>query len=220
MNLIKKLPRLFWLNILWIIGCIPVITIGVSTCAAYAVTLRIVDDDEEVKSMRGIAARFFKSYKQDFLQGIFILLFTTACGSLGYFLTDLARESGFNLIKIALLAGYALLAFVFNLYAYPLIARYSNTFANTLRNSLALFLQYINSSLKTLGIVVVELVILYLSRYFYFAGFIILPSIVFYTVSVTAKDIFVRLENPQPVEEEATPESEETETDADPEVED
>lgn len=218
MNLIKKLPRLFWLNILWIIGCIPVITIGVSTCAAYAVTLRIVDDDEEVKSMRGIAARFFKSYKQDFLQGIFILLFTTACGSLGYFLTDLARESGFNLIKIALLAGYALLAFVFNLYAYPLIARYSNTFANTLRNSLALFLQYINSSLKTLGIVVVELVILYLSRYFYFAGFIILPSIVFYTVSVTAKDIFVRLENPQPVEE-AAPESEETETDADPEVE-
>ena len=219
MNLIKKLPRLFWLNILWIIGCIPVITIGVSTCAAYAVTLRIVDDDDEVKSMRGIAARFFKSYKQDFLQGIFILLFTTACGSLGYFLTDLARESGFNLIKIALLAGYALLAFVFNLYAYPLIARYSNTFANTLRNSLALFLQYINSSLKTLGIVVVELVILYLSRYFYFAGFIILPSIVFYTVSVTAKDIFVRLENPQPVEEVA-PESEETETDADPEVED
>lgn len=219
MNLIKRLPRLFWLNILWIIGCIPVITIGVSTCAAYAVTLRIVDDDEEVKSMRGIAARFFKSYKQDFLQGIFILLFTTACGSLGYFLTDLARESGFNLIKIALLAGYALLAFVFNLYAYPLIARYSNTFANTLRNSLALFLQYINSSLKTLGIVVVELVILYLSRYFYFAGFIILPSIVFYTVSVTAKDIFVRLENPQPVEEEAAPESEETETDADPEVE-
>lgn len=218
MNLIKRLPRLFWLNILWIIGCIPVITIGVSTCAAYAVTLRIVDDDEEVKSMRGIAARFFKSYKQDFLQGIFILLFTTACGSLGYFLTDLARESGFNLIKIALLAGYALLAFVFNLYAYPLIARYSNTFANTLRNSLALFLQYINSSLKTLGIVVVELVILYLSRYFYFAGFIILPSIVFYTVSVTAKDIFVRLENPQPVEE-AAPESEETETDADPEVE-
>lgn len=215
MNLIKKIPRLFWLNILWIIGCIPVITIGVSTCAAYAVTLRIVDDDEEVKSMRGIAARFFKSYKQDFLQGIFILLFTTACGSLGYFLTDLARESGFNLIKIALLAGYALLAFVFNLYAYPLIARYSNTFANTLRNSLALFLQYINSSLKTLGIVVVELVILYLSRYFYFAGFIILPSIVFYTVSVTAKDIFVRLENPQPVEEVA-PESEETETDADP----
>jgi hypothetical protein len=63
MNLIKKLPRLFFVNILWLIGCIPLITIGVSTCAAYAVTLRLADEDEEVQSLRGIAARFFKAYK-------------------------------------------------------------------------------------------------------------------------------------------------------------
>ena len=202
MNLIKKLPRLFCVNILWLIGCIPLITIGVSTCAAYAVTLRLADDDEEVQNLRGIAARFFKAYKQDLLQGILILIFTVACGAGGYFIFRAFQESGFNIIKIAVLAGYALLAFVFNMYSYPLIARYSNTFVNTLRNSVALFLQYVNSSLKTLGIVVVELVILYLTRYAFFAGFVILPAVIFYTVSVTVKDIFVKLENPAPVEEE------------------
>ena len=204
MNLIKKLPRLFWLNILWLIGCIPVITIGVSTCAAYAVTLRLADDDEEVKSYGGIARRFFKAYKQDILQGILILIFTLACGAGGYFIFKAFQDSGFSLIKIALFAGYVLLAFVFNMYAYPLIARYSNTFLNTLKNSLALFLQYVNSNLKTLGIVLVELVLLYFTRYAFFAGFVILPSLIFYTVSLTAKDIFVRLENPAPVEEENT----------------
>ena len=192
MNLIKKLPRLFCVNILWLIGCIPLITIGVSTCAAYAVILRLADDDEEVQSLRGIAARFFKAYKQDLLQGILILIFTVACGAGGYFIFRAFQESGFNIIKIAVLAGYALLAFVFNMYSYPLIARYSNTFVNTLRNSVALFLQYVNSS---------ELVILYLTRYAFFAGFVILPALIFYTVSLTAKDIFVRLENPAPVEE-------------------
>lgn len=201
MNLIKKLPRLFWLNILWLIGCIPVITIGVSTCAAYAVTLRLADDDEEVISMRGIAARFFKAYKQDLLQGILILIFTVACGVGGYFIFKAFQDSGFNIIKIAVFAGYVLLAFVFNMYSYPLIARYSNTFVNTLRNSVALFLQYVNSSLKTLVIVVVELVVLYLTRYAFFAGFVILPVVIFYTVSLTVKDIFVKLENPAPVEE-------------------
>lgn len=204
MNLIKKLPRLFWLNILWLLGCLPVITIGASTCAAYAVTLRLADDDEEVLSFAGIARRFFKAYKQDLLQGIFILIFTAACAVGGYFIFKAFQDSGFNLIKIAVLAGYVLLAFVFNMYAYPLIARYSNTFVNTLRNSVALFLQYVNSSLKTLGIVLVELAILYLTRYAFFAGFVILPSLIFYTVSLTAKDIFVRLENPAPVEEENT----------------
>lgn len=204
MNLIKKLPHLFWLNILWLIGCIPVVTAGASTCAAYAVTLRLADDDEEVSSFGGIARRFFKAYKQDLLQGILILIFTVACGAGGYFIFKAFQESGFNIIKIAVLAGYALLAFVFNMYSYPLIARYSNTFVNTLRNSVALFLQYVNSSLKTLGIVVAELVILYLTRYAFFAGFVIFPSLIFYTVSLTVKDIFVRLENPTPVEEENT----------------
>ena len=204
MNLIKKLPRLFWLNILWLIGCIPVVTAGASTCAAYAVTLRLADDDEEVSSFGGIARRFFKAYKQDLLQGILILIFTVACGAGGYIIFKAFQESGFNIIKIAVLAGYALLAFVFNMYSYPLIARYSNTFVNTLRNSVALFLQYVNSSLKTLGIVVVELVVLYFTRYAFFAGFVILPAVIFYTVSLTVKDIFVRLENPAPVEEENT----------------
>ena len=205
MDMIKKLLRLFWLNILWIIGCIPVITIGVSTCAAYAVTLRLADDDdEEVQSCGGIARRFFKAYKQDLLQGIMILIFTVVTFGLGGYFIYLAWDSGLNIIKIGLLAGYFLVVLVFNFYSYPLIARYSNSFANTLRNSVALFAQYANSSLKTLGIVIAELVILYLTRYAFFAGFVILPAVIFYTVSVTVKDIFVRLENPAPVEGENT----------------
>ncbi len=209
MNLIKKLPRLFWLNILWIIGCIPVITIGVSTCAAYAVALRLVDDDEEVKSAGGIARRFFKAYKQDLLQGIMILIFTAACGALGYYLINLAIESGMNIIKIAALAGYILVACVFNLYAYPLISRYSNTFVNTLKNSVAVFFLNLKANFRTLGIVIVELIVLYLSRYAYFIGFIILPAVVFYTVSYTARDIFWRMENPAPAESEENSETSE-----------
>ena len=204
MNLIKKLPRLFWLNILWLLGCIPLVTAGASTCAAYAVALRLADDDEEVSSFGGIARRFFKAYRQDLLQGILILIFTVVTFGLGGYFIYLAWDSGLNIIKIGLLAGYFLVVLVFNFYSYPLIARYSNSFANTLRNSVALFAQYANSSLKTLGIVVAELVVLYFTRYAFFAGFVILPAVIFYTVSLTAKDIFVRLENPAAVKEENT----------------
>ncbi len=209
MDIIKKFLRLFWLNILWIIGCIPVITIGVSTCAAYAVTLRLADDDEEVQSCGGIARRFFKAYKQDLLQGIMILIFTVACGALGYFLINLARESGLNIIKIAALAGYILVACVFNFYAYPLIARYSNSFVNTLRNSVAVFFLNMKDSFKTLGIVIIELVLLYFSKYACYVGFVIIPALVFYTVSLTAKDIFLHMENPAPAETEENSETSE-----------
>jgi hypothetical protein len=43
--------------------------------------------------------------------------------------------------------------------------------------------------------------LIYLSKYIYYAGILIIPSIIFYLVSRTAKDIFVRMENPAPTEE-------------------
>ena len=193
---------MLWVNFLWLLGCIPLLTIGASTCAAYAVTLRLADDDEEVQSARGIAARFFKAFKQDLIQGFFIFLFSAACLALGYFLFDRARDYGFNLIIIAALALYALVVLVVNFYAYPLVARYSNTFVNTLRNSIALYVMNTKLSFKTMAIVIVEIIALYFTRYIYFAGILILPSLIFYTVSRTAKDIFFRMENSEPVEEE------------------
>ena len=201
MDLIKKFLQLFFLNCLWLICCLPVLTIGPSTCAAFAVALRLADDDDEVQSFAGIARRFFKAFKQDLIQGFFIFLFTAACVSLGYFLFDRARDYGFNLIIIAALALYALVVLVVNFYAYPLVARYSNTFVNTLRNSIALYVMNTKLSFKTMAIVIVEIIALYFTRYIYFAGILILPSVIFYTVSRPAKDIFVRMETPAPAEE-------------------
>ena len=202
MDLIKKFLQLFFLNCLWLICCLPVITIGGATCAAYAVALRLADEDEEVQSVRGIIARFFKAFKQDFLKGLLLSLFTGAGVALGYFLFDRARDYGFNLIIIAALVVYALVVLVVNLYAYPLVARYSNTFINILRNSVALYAMNTKISFRTQGWVVAGLLLIYLSKYIYYAGILIIPSIIFYLVSRTAKDIFLRMENPTPVEEE------------------
>lgn len=195
MDLIKKFLQLFFLNCLWLICCLPVITIGGATCAAYAVALRLADEDEEVQSVRGIVRRFFKAFKQDFLQGLLLSLFTGAGVALGYFLFDRARDYGFNLIIIAALVVYALVVLVVNLYAYPLVARYSNTFINTLRNSVALYAMNTKISFRTQGWVVAGLLLIYLSKNIWYAGILIIPSVIFYMVSRTAKDIFLRMEN-------------------------
>ena len=213
MDLIKKLFQLFFLNCLWLICCIPVITIGGATCAAYAVALRLADDDEEVQNVRGIVRRFFKAFKQDFLQGLLLSVFTGVCCGLGYFLFDRARDYGFNLIIIAALTVYALVVLVVNLYAYPLVARYSNTFVNTLKNSVALYAMNTKISFRTQGWVVAGLLLIYLSKYIYYAGILIIPSLIFYLVSRTAKDIFLRMENPAPAESEELSEENTEETD-------
>lgn len=196
MDIISKFFRLLFVNLLWLLCCLPVVTAGASTCAAFAVTLRLADDDDEVQTVRGITARFYKAFRQDLLQGFLISIFTAVCAGLGGLFIYLALDYGMNLFIIALLAVYFLVALVFNFYSYPLIARYSNTFANTLRNSVALFAQYAKPSLKALGIVLLEAAVLALTFKIYFAGILILPSLIFYTISRTAKNIFFNLENP------------------------
>ena len=106
MTLGKKIFGLFWVNILWLVCCIPVVTAGASTCAAFAVTLRLADDDEEVSTARGIRQRFFNAFRQDLFQGFLISVFTLAGVALGGLFVYLAWDSGLNLIKIGLLAVY------------------------------------------------------------------------------------------------------------------
>ena len=50
-------------------------------------------------------------------------------------------------------------------------------------------------SFRAQGWIVAGVLVIYLSKYIYYAGILIIPSIVFYMISKTAKEIFVRMEN-------------------------
>ena len=53
------------LNFLWILGSLPVFTIGASTTAAMSVALKLADDEEGY-----IAKSYFEAYKANFKQGV------------------------------------------------------------------------------------------------------------------------------------------------------
>ena len=58
---IGKFWDLLIIHILWVICCIPIVTVGAATTAMYYVTLRLVRDDD------GYTIRsFFKSFKKNF----------------------------------------------------------------------------------------------------------------------------------------------------------
>lgn len=57
------------LSVLWLIGCVPVFTIGASTVALYYVAMKMVRDEEE-----GIVRRFFRAFRENFRQSIPVTL--------------------------------------------------------------------------------------------------------------------------------------------------
>ena len=72
-----KALRLIWLNLLWFLCCLPIVTIGASTTALYSVTLKYARDEEGY-----LTRSFFQAFRQNFRQSTIIWLVMAAIGIL------------------------------------------------------------------------------------------------------------------------------------------
>ena len=72
---LSKLGDMICLNVMWLVCCIPVVTIGASTTALYTVMLKLVKN-EEGYVFRG----FLKAFKTNFKQSTIIWLIVLALG--------------------------------------------------------------------------------------------------------------------------------------------
>lgn len=148
MNFLNRVADLIWLNILTMICCIPIITIGASLTAMNYVLLKMAKNEEGY-----ITKAFFKSFKQNFGQATLILLiqlvvYGILAGDL--FIFRYAEMDFPGWVQIAVIAVGILVTFA-TIYLYPLLARYENTIKATYKNS---FLMGVLSLPRTLLMVV------------------------------------------------------------------
>ena len=68
-SFMSRVADLVILNLLWLLFCIPVFTIGASTAAMYRVTLNMVRGEGG-----GVIRSFWASFKLNFKQGVLLFL--------------------------------------------------------------------------------------------------------------------------------------------------
>ena len=202
----KKMLQFFLLGLLWLLLCIPVVTIGAATCSVYYVALKILNDEEDVH----VAKLFFKGIKENFVQGLLMLLISAVTfGGTGAFIWWIIKKSSQGIPVICLAIGVCFVVLVLNIFTYPIIGRYENTFANKLRNTVALAFTYNRETLRCTGFVAAELAIAgVLFRLNLLAGCVSLlfwPSLIFYTIASFMAYIFYRVEHPIQYDENGDP---------------
>ncbi|MDO5119827.1 MAG: YesL family protein [Coriobacteriales bacterium] len=155
----KVAMRIAWgcyLNLLWIICSLPIITIGASTTALYYVTLKIAEDREG-----DLTQQFFRSFKQNFKQATVIWLILLAIGIfLGtdiYVLVHLrAAASGFPAVFWTLILAVVIAACVAYtvelIFVFPLLARVDNTTRAMMINALLIGTHYLNCTIVVFAI--------------------------------------------------------------------
>lgn len=132
-SFLSKLADLIYLNILTMICCIPVFTIGASMTALNYVVLKIVRDEEGY-----ITKAYFKSFKQNFKQATIIwLILLCIIGVLAgdaIIMRYAVIEFPSWLRLLLMVMGFSLLFAV--MHVFPVLAKFENSIKHTFKNSL------------------------------------------------------------------------------------
>ena len=146
-QLFLKLSYACWLNMLWMICSLPVITIGASTTALYSITLKIADERESNITRQFVLA-FRDNFKQATRMWILLLLAGILIGGDFYVVLHMrSMTSGVPAImwtmNLALLIVISIIYAVILMYIFPLIARFENNDKAMLKNSLLIGIHYL-----------------------------------------------------------------------------
>lgn len=140
MQLLSRIYDLAVLNLLFLLTCVPIFTIGAASTALYTVCFRMDTEKED-----GIFRSYFRAFRDNFRQGVLLwLLFLLFSGSC--LINILLFSSRFPVLVPFFWLLFALSIMLFG-YVFPLLSRFSNDIRSTLKNALALCLGYLPRSL-------------------------------------------------------------------------
>lgn len=133
LQVLGLLGDLMLLNVLWIVCCLPVVTIGPATTALYYTTLKLVRKKESY-----LTRMFFRSFRQNLKQGIQMTLFLLLFCVILYLDSRIAGNTAISygkILSILFLVLTCVLVMTAS-YAFPLLAQFENTVKGTLKNAL------------------------------------------------------------------------------------
>lgn len=136
-----------YLNLLWMVCSLPVLTAGAATAALYDVTLRLAREEEPP-----LTSRFFKAFRENFRQATILWLILLGVGALlgadGYILYCLSKGTTGVVpvvctLGLALIIAAAIAYVIVLLYVFPLVASVKNTNWAMLKNALLIGIHYL-----------------------------------------------------------------------------
>ncbi len=175
-KIVDKLISIIILSVMWFIGSLPIITIGVSTTALYYVSTKQVSDREGY-----ITKDFIKSYKMNFKQGITVFLILFLISGISYtniVIINKILELRTMWYILFMTQQYIILleCLIVGIYIFPLLARYDLATKELFKT--AFFLGHKNIVITLILLILLALLIV-ISVYSYLV-YMMLPSIYIY----------------------------------------
>lgn len=198
MTFLNKAADLVILNILYLVCCIPIVTIGAATTSLYYVSLRMAKEEEGY-----VTKDFFRSFIENFKQSTVIWLILLSIGIVvgGEFILINRMEGSFvPVVQCIVYVGVLLFSFEF-LYVFPVLSRFENTIKNTMKNALFISILQIPKTLVMLIFCIIPIYLLLSSLKWLPLVIALGFSTVSYTNACIMGPIFKKFEPKEEIEE-------------------
>ena len=145
-RILEIVTAFFQLNVIWLLLCIPVITIFPATVAMYCVTRQwILHKDFSV--FRPFFQYFKENFKQSFGLGILWIVF---CGLFAIDFILLKNVGSFQYILFPVLFLMGFLILFTSIFIFPTIANYNVNWLHAIKNSLFFSIRYLLTTLTAI----------------------------------------------------------------------
>ena len=200
-----RLADVMILNIVFLITCLPVVTIGAAWTSLSYVTLKMSRDEESY-----IVKSYFKAFRQNFRQATAI--WGTALVAMFIFYMDfhIIRSMNPSMAQamFLLLAAIAMLAALTLLYVFPVLAKFDNTILNTIKNAFFMAIGNLPRTLLMAAVIVGSVVLTFLSQQTIAVGMLVWIMVGFALIAFLNAHILVKVFDKYiPQEEEDSSES-------------
>jgi len=202
-SFMSRVADLMLLNILFIICCLPVVTIGASITAMYYVTLKMVRNEESY-----IAKSFFKSFRENFKQSTILWLIMLVAGILIFIDFNIVNQIQSTLTTIVRYGLY-FITFIYLLiliYLFPVLSKFYNSIKNTFQNALLMSIRHLPFSILLVVIWIAPIVVTFIHPTIFMYGLLVWILIGFSLLSFLCSLLLVKVfDHYMPKEEESMP---------------
>lgn len=158
LKVLGTLADLCILNLMTILGCIPIITAGASITAMHYVLLKMVRNEEGY-----VWKDFMKSFRKNFRQAtciwllllLFLFLFLADC-----YIFKIMTES-VSMPLLAVTGAFGLFLYMIYLYAFPLLSHFYNTVFGTIKNAFFVGIMAFPKTILMMAVSALPFILLY-----------------------------------------------------------
>lgn len=190
MTFLGKVTDIVILNLLTLLCCIPIVTIGASLTAAHYTALKMHRDTDNY-----VVKNFFKSFKANILQGTLIWILWLVVVAVSVFAYMFYPEGGISTVLKVVMCSMLIFIALTTMWIFPLQARFVNPIRMTMRNAFFFSCRYILRTLGMLAVTVAGLALwIFLSPQWYWIPILFGFSLPIYLCAMMYSKVFEKME--------------------------